>query len=157
MQASISARTLSRHRESMPDFLASAVHIQSDPVTLPHIVAGKAQLLATLGRERCPDFPNVLLPQEIYPAMDFRVWFGIFAPPRTPQSIVAAMSYAMNKVASEPELRQNAVRNCKGAQSGHATGPSIASARRLRGVRSAYPPVQYKRAVALATRAQRLS
>ena len=38
--------------------------------------------------------------------MDFRVWFGIFAPPKTPQSIVAAMSYAMNKVASEPELRQ---------------------------------------------------
>ena len=38
--------------------------------------------------------------------MDFWVWFGIFAPPGTPKSIVAAMSYAMNKVAGEPDLRQ---------------------------------------------------
>jgi tripartite-type tricarboxylate transporter receptor subunit TctC len=77
------------------------VHIQTDPVTLPHVVAGKAKLLAVLGRERRPDFPNVPLFSEI-----FRVWFAIFAPPGTPQSIVAAMSRAMNKVAADPELRQ---------------------------------------------------
>jgi tripartite-type tricarboxylate transporter receptor subunit TctC len=51
--------------ESMPDFLADVVHIQSDPATLPHIVAGKAKLLAVLARERRPNFPNVLLLQEI--------------------------------------------------------------------------------------------
>ena len=92
--------------ESMPDFLAGVVHIQSDPVTLPHVVAGKAKLPAVLGHERRPDFPNVPLLNEIYRALDFRVWFGIFAPPGTPQSIVAAMSYAMNKVAGDPDLRQ---------------------------------------------------
>src|SRR5215831_6825988 len=90
----------------MPDFLAGVVHIQSDPVTLPHVVAGKAKLLAVLGRERRPDFPNVPLLREIYPALDFRVWFGVFAPPGTPQTIVDAMSRAMNKVAVDPELRQ---------------------------------------------------
>jgi len=42
--------------ESMPDFLAGVVHIQSDPVTLPHVVAGKAKLLAVLGHERRLDF-----------------------------------------------------------------------------------------------------
>jgi tripartite-type tricarboxylate transporter receptor subunit TctC len=78
--------------------LAGVVHIQSDPVTLPYLVAGKAKLLAVLGHERRPDFPNVPLLKEIYPALGFRVWFGIFAPPGAPQSIVAAMSYAMNKV-----------------------------------------------------------
>jgi tripartite-type tricarboxylate transporter receptor subunit TctC len=70
--------------ESMPDVLAGVVHIQIDPVTLPHIVAGKAELLAVLGHERRPDISNVPLLKEIYTAMDFRVWFGIFAPPGQP-------------------------------------------------------------------------
>jgi tripartite-type tricarboxylate transporter receptor subunit TctC len=57
--------------ESMPDFLAGVVHIQTDQLTFaPHIVAGKAKLLAVLGHERRPDFPNVPLLKEIYPAMD---------------------------------------------------------------------------------------
>jgi tripartite-type tricarboxylate transporter receptor subunit TctC len=90
----------------MPDFLAGVFHIQSGPVTLPHVVAGKAKLLAVLGRERRPDFPNVPLLKEIYPAMDFRVWFGIFAPVGTPQAIVSKMSQAMNNVAADPGLRQ---------------------------------------------------
>jgi len=73
---------------------------------LRHVVAGKAKLLAVLGRERRPDFPDVPLLREIYPALDLRVWFGIFAPLGMPQSIIAAMSYAMNKVAGDRELRQ---------------------------------------------------
>lgn len=92
--------------EARPDCLAGVFHIHADPVTLPHVVAGKAKLLAVLGRERRPDFPNVPLLKEIYPAMDFRVWFGIFAPVGTPPAVVSGMSQAMNKVAADPELRQ---------------------------------------------------
>jgi len=32
--------------------LAGVVHIQFDPVTLQNVIAGKAKLLALLGRER---------------------------------------------------------------------------------------------------------
>jgi tripartite-type tricarboxylate transporter receptor subunit TctC len=59
-----------------------------------------------LDRKRRPDFPDVPLLKEIYPSLDFLLWFGIFAPPGTPQSIVNGMSQAMNKVSADPELRQ---------------------------------------------------
>jgi tripartite-type tricarboxylate transporter receptor subunit TctC len=91
--------------EALPDFLAGVFHVYADPVTLPHVVAGKAKLLAVLDRKRRPDFPNVPLLKEIYPALDFLLWFGMFAPPGTPQAIVTRMSQAMNKVSADPELR----------------------------------------------------
>ncbi len=93
--------------EVMTDFLAGVVQIHADPVTLPHVAAGKARLLAVLDRVRRPDYPDVPLLKEIYPALDFRVWFGVFAPPGTPPSIVGRMSQEMNKVARDPELKQH--------------------------------------------------
>lgn len=92
--------------EVMSDFLANVVQIHADPVTLPHVASGKAKLLAVLGRQRRPDYPNVPMLKEIYPEIDFVVWFGIFAPVGTPPAIVAKMSDAMNKVANEPDLKQ---------------------------------------------------
>jgi len=92
--------------EALPDFLAGVFHVYSDPVTLPHVAAGKAKLLAVLDRTRRPDYPNVPLLKETYPALDFLLWFGIFAPPGTPPSIVTRMNQALNKVATEPEVRE---------------------------------------------------
>src|ERR1700674_309314 len=57
--------------EALADFLAGVVQIHADPVTLPHVAAGKARLLAVLDRVRRPDFPDVPLLKEIYPALDF--------------------------------------------------------------------------------------
>ena len=73
----------------MPDFLSGVVQIHADPVTLPHVQSGKAKLLAVFGRERRPDFPAVPMMKEIYPELDYVVWFGIFAPIGTPPAITA--------------------------------------------------------------------
>ena len=89
----------------MSDFLSNVVQIHADPVTLPHVATGKAKLLAVLGRQRRPDYPNVPMLKEIYPEIDFVVWFGIFAPIGTPPAIVAKMNEAMSKVANEPDLK----------------------------------------------------
>jgi tripartite-type tricarboxylate transporter receptor subunit TctC len=91
--------------EVMSDFLAGVVHIHADPVTLPHVATGKAKLLAVFGRSRRPDFPNVPMMKEIYPEMDYVVWFGIFAPNGTPPATVNRLSEAMNKVAQDPEIK----------------------------------------------------
>jgi tripartite-type tricarboxylate transporter receptor subunit TctC len=72
---------------------------------MPHVSAGKAKLLAVLDRTWRPDFPDVPLLKEIYPELDFLVWFAMFAPPGTPPAIVRKMSQEMNKVARDPELR----------------------------------------------------
>jgi putative tricarboxylic transport membrane protein len=91
--------------ESLADFLAGVVQIHADPNTMPHVSAGKAKLFAVLDRNRRPDFPDVPLLKEIYPELDFLVWFALFAPPGTPAAIVRRMSQEMNKVARDPELR----------------------------------------------------
>ena len=93
--------------ELLADFLAGVFHIHSDPNTMPHISAGKAKLLAVLDRGRRLDFPNVPLLKEIYPDLDFQVWFALFAPPGTPEPIVSRMSQEMNKVARDPALREH--------------------------------------------------
>ena len=92
--------------ESLTDFLAGVFHIHADPNTMPHIASGKAKLLAVLDRARRPDLPNVPLLKEIYPELDFLVWFGMFAPPGTPEPIVRRMSEEMSKAAREPEMRE---------------------------------------------------
>ena len=91
--------------ESLTDFLANVVQVHADPNTMPHVLAGKAKLLAVLDRERHPEFPNVPLLKEIYPEIDFLAWFGVFAPAGTPQPIIRKMSEEMNKIARDPELR----------------------------------------------------
>ena len=90
----------------MPDFLSGVVQIHADPVTLPHVQSGKAKLLAVFGRERRPDFPAVPMVKEIYPELDYVVWFGIFAPLGTPQPIVARMAQEMNKAAQGAEMKE---------------------------------------------------
>jgi tripartite-type tricarboxylate transporter receptor subunit TctC len=91
--------------ESLADFLAGVVQIHADPNTMPHVSAGKAKLFAVLDRNRLAEFPNVPLLKEIYPELDFLVWFAVFAPPGTPPAIVRRMSQEMNKVAREPDLK----------------------------------------------------
>jgi len=90
----------------LPDFLAGVVQIHSDSNTLPHVSAGKANLLAILDRSRRPDFPNVPLLKEIYPELDYLAWLAVFAPRGTPREIVLRMSEEMNKIARDPVVRR---------------------------------------------------
>ena len=91
--------------ESLADFLAGVVQVHADPNTMPHVSVGKAKLLAVLDRARLAEFPNVPLLKEIYPELDYLVWFAMFAPPGTPPAIVRRMSQEMNKIAREPDMR----------------------------------------------------
>ena len=92
--------------DMMSDFLSGIVHVQADPITLAHVPSGKAKLLAVLGRERRPDYPNVPMLKEVYPELDFIVWFGIFAPPGTPPEIIARMNEALSKASADEEMKK---------------------------------------------------
>jgi tripartite-type tricarboxylate transporter receptor subunit TctC len=91
--------------ESLVDFLSGVVQIHADPNTLPHVSAGKAKLFAVLNRTRLPEFPNVPTLKELYPAMDFLAWYGVYAPAGTPQPIIRKFSEELNKIAREPEMK----------------------------------------------------
>ena len=91
--------------ESLADFLAGVFHIHADPNTMPHITAGKAKLLAVLDKERRPDFPDAPVLKEVYPELDFVLWFAVAAPVGTPPAIVQKFSQELNKIARDPELK----------------------------------------------------
>lgn len=91
--------------ESLADFLAGVFHIHADPNTMPHISSGKVNLLAVLDKERRPDFPDVPVLKEVYPELDFLLWFGIAAPVGTPPAIVQKFAQELNKIARDPDVK----------------------------------------------------
>ncbi len=91
--------------ESLADFLAGVFHIHADPNTMPHVASGKANLLAVLDRQRRPDYPNVPLLKEIYPELDYIVWFAIAAPAQTPPAIAKKFAAELAKISAAPELK----------------------------------------------------
>ncbi len=90
--------------EALPDLLAGVVQTYLDPNAMPHVLAGKLNLLAVIDRVRHPDFPNTPLLSEIYPQLDFVGWFGMYTAAGTPEPIIRKMSQAMNKIARTPEM-----------------------------------------------------
>lgn len=92
--------------ESLADFLAGVFHIHADPNTMPHIASGKARLLAVVDRQRRPDHPDVPNLKEIYPELDYLLWFAVYAPPGTPDAIVKKFAAELNKIARDPELKE---------------------------------------------------
>ena len=90
--------------ESLADFLAGVHQIHADPNTFPHVAAGKANLLAVLDRKRHPDYPNVPLLKETLPEIDFVLWFGVVAPPGTPDAIVKKFSAEIAKITRDPAM-----------------------------------------------------
>ena len=92
--------------ESLADFLAGVFHIHADPNTMPHIASGKARLLAVVDRQRRADFPDVPMLKEVIPELDYQIWFAAYAPPGTPAPIVQKFAAELNKIAREPEIKE---------------------------------------------------
>lgn len=92
--------------ESLADFLAGVHHIHADPNTLPHIAAGKANLLAVSDLQRHPSYPNVPLLKETYPELDFVVWFAMYAPVGTPPAAIKRMNAEVNALSADKDLKE---------------------------------------------------
>jgi tripartite-type tricarboxylate transporter receptor subunit TctC len=70
------------------------------------VKAGKLHALAVLSNKRfsaAPDIPTAA--EQGYPGIDSEVWFGLFAPARTPPAIVQTVSQAVGDILRAPETR----------------------------------------------------
>jgi len=70
------------------------------------VKAGKLRALAVLSPKRfsaAPDIPTAA--EQGYPGIDSEVWFGLFAPARTPDAIVQTISRAVGEIMRTPEAR----------------------------------------------------
>ena len=77
------------------------------PSQLQSIKAGKLHALAVTSVKRSSELPNVPTVSESgYPGFEVTVWYGLCAPAKTPQNVVAALEKIVVKTLSAPDLQQ---------------------------------------------------
>jgi tripartite-type tricarboxylate transporter receptor subunit TctC len=78
----------------------------SMPLILPHIRAGKVKAIATGGKTRAPQLPDVPTLSESYPGFEQISWFGILAPKGLPKEILMKVHREMTRTLRTPDVAQ---------------------------------------------------
>lgn len=94
---------------TIPDLIAGQIQIMFNnlPTQVPFIKAGKVRALAVTTAKRNAQFPE--LPTMIeagVPGFEVVVWYSMFAPAKTPSSIVAKLNTEVVKVLNMPDIRE---------------------------------------------------
>ena len=92
----------------LADLIGGQIAMAFSPVasTLPLAREGKVRALAVTSRMRAPlapDLPTVA--ESGYPSFETTVWFGLFAPAGTPQSIIDRLSHEVSRIMHSPDVR----------------------------------------------------
>jgi tripartite-type tricarboxylate transporter receptor subunit TctC len=98
------------YRGSAPainDLLAGTIDMVPDYLLAnkQNIDAGKLKLLATAGRERLKDYPDVPTLSESLPGVFADTWMAVGAPPGTPKEITHKVSEAIGQGFNLPDVR----------------------------------------------------
>ena len=92
--------------DTLNDILPGTIHMMNEPVSLPHVKAGKLILLNINGKVRHPDFPDVATLTELgIEGADVPIWFSIYAPAGTPKDIVAKLNAKMLEIAKTDDMK----------------------------------------------------
>jgi tripartite-type tricarboxylate transporter receptor subunit TctC len=93
--------------------LARETHFYFGPMaggSVPYVKAGRLKALAVGGAKRSPVLPDVpTVAESGLPAYKAAGWFGLFAPAKTPRTIVAQLNQAVVKATSAPDVVQKFV------------------------------------------------
>jgi tripartite-type tricarboxylate transporter receptor subunit TctC len=73
---------------------------------LSQIKGGNVRALAVTGKERSPALPDVPTVAETVAGYQNYVWFGLWAPKKTPQPIVEKLHAELEKAVTDPEVRK---------------------------------------------------
>jgi tripartite-type tricarboxylate transporter receptor subunit TctC len=77
------------------------------PILLPQIKAGALRAIAIGARERAPTAPDVPTTAEAgMPGVLAENWYGMIAPAKTPDNIVAALNRIANEAMADPGVKQ---------------------------------------------------
>jgi tripartite-type tricarboxylate transporter receptor subunit TctC len=93
--------------DALNDVLPGNVHMQNEPITLPHAKAGKLVLLAINGQVRNKDFPDIpTLTEAGIANADVPTFFGFFGPKGLPSAIVDKLNAKMRELAVNEEFKK---------------------------------------------------
>ncbi|WP_447920637.1 Bug family tripartite tricarboxylate transporter substrate binding protein [Achromobacter aegrifaciens] len=93
--------------QAFPDLASGRIDIYVGSVAslLPQIRGGKVRALAVVAKERSPALPDVpTFVENGFKTIDQSIWWGLMAPAKTPDDVVAALNQALHHVQSNPEL-----------------------------------------------------
>ena len=91
------------------DLAAGHVQIAFDslPSIFPHVQSGRIRLIATVGAQRSPLYPELpSLAEAGYPRVDSTVWYGISGPAGIPKPVVSRISAELKRILAMPDVRQ---------------------------------------------------
>lgn len=94
---------------ALADVLAGHVPLMFDLQTtaIPNLKAGKVRALAVTGLQRSPLLPDVPTAAESgLPGFEVSAWFGLFAPAKVAQPVLARLSEAVTAVLRTPAMAQ---------------------------------------------------
>lgn len=81
------------------------IHLGSLPTEMSHIRAGKLKVLAVGGKKPNPALPGVPTISEAgVPGYVTYIWYGFFAPKRTPADMISRMNAAVGATIDSPEI-----------------------------------------------------
>ena len=78
----------------------------STPLILPHLKSGKVKGIATGGKKRLTQMPDIPTLAETFPGMEMVSWFGLLAPNGVPKDITARVRRDLARAMEVPEVRQ---------------------------------------------------
>ncbi len=93
--------------QAFPDLASGRIdmYVGSVASLLPQIRGGKVRALAVVAKERAPALPDVpTFAESGFKTIDQSIWWGLMAPAKTPDDVIAALNQALQKVQSQPEL-----------------------------------------------------
>jgi tripartite-type tricarboxylate transporter receptor subunit TctC len=95
-------------------------------VVLPQSAAGKARALANAGATRPSALPNVpTVAEQGLPGFDASSWYGLVAPAKTPEPVLAKLREEVAKALKAPDMISR-IREL-GSESGTAFGDDFAA------------------------------
>ena len=94
--------------QAVTDVLAGHMNMMFNSIApiVAHIRAGRVQVLGISSSKRSSQLPDVPTISEAgVPGYEAENWFGLFAPARTPQRIVARLNEAVVKIVRSSEIQ----------------------------------------------------
>ncbi len=90
------------------DVMAGQTQLQigSLVTVMSYVQSGRLRLIAVGGEKRSPKYPNVPTIAETVPGYSSSIWWGIFAPPKTPGDIIARMHTEITEIISTPAFQK---------------------------------------------------
>jgi tripartite-type tricarboxylate transporter receptor subunit TctC len=98
-------------------------HVQAMVVSLqtvaPFVQNGRLRMLAILGAERSPAFPNVpTIKEQGLANLVVETWYGVLAPAATPSTAIAKINLELHSLLQLPDIREQLAKQGMNAAGG---------------------------------------